>query len=101
MPAAALASRVHAATSVRCRAAVAHSVRPRHSAPAQTPSEAQRQRGLAVALPEPMLTILLVVLLVVFLVGGGVGYSRWGAGGMSPAVIIGIVLLLLLATNRL
>ena len=44
-----------------------------------------------------MLTILLVVLLVMFLVGGGVGYSRWGAGGMSPAVLIGIVLLIVAA----
>lgn len=48
-----------------------------------------------------MLTIILVVLLVVFLAGGGVGYRRWGVGGLSPALLIGIVLVVMLATNRL
>jgi hypothetical protein len=48
-----------------------------------------------------MLTIILLVLLVLFLAGGGLGYSRWGAGGMSPAVLIGIILVVLLLTGRL
>ena len=48
-----------------------------------------------------MLTILLVVLLVVALAGGGLGFSRWGAGGMSPAVLVGIILVVLLLTGRL
>lgn len=48
-----------------------------------------------------MLTILLIVLLVVFLAGGGLGYSRWGAGGMSPAVLIGVILVVLLLSGRL
>ncbi|MBK7072851.1 MAG: DUF3309 domain-containing protein [Myxococcales bacterium] len=48
-----------------------------------------------------MLTIILVVLLIAFLAGGGFGYSRWGLGGMSPALLLGIVLLVLLFTRRL
>jgi len=48
-----------------------------------------------------MLTILLVVLLVLFLAGGGIGYSKWGVGGMSPALLVGIILVILLATGRL
>jgi len=48
-----------------------------------------------------MLSIILIVLLVLFLAGGGLGYSRWGAGGMSPAVLIGIILVVLLLTGRL
>ena len=57
--------------------------------------------GIRVATHPDMLTILLVVLLVVFLAGGGLGYSRWGAGGLSPAILIGIILVVLLATGRL
>lgn len=48
-----------------------------------------------------MLTIVLLVLLVAFLFGGGAGYSRWGAAGMSPAAIIGIILVIMLVTGRL
>ena len=48
-----------------------------------------------------MLTILLIVLLVVFLAGGGLGYSRWGSGGLSPAILIGVILAVLLFTGRL
>jgi hypothetical protein len=48
-----------------------------------------------------MLTIILVVLLIAFLLGGFGGYSRWGAAGMSPAVIIGLILLIMLLTGRL
>lgn len=47
-----------------------------------------------------MLTILLLILLVVFLAGGSLGYSRWGPGGMSPAALIAIILLVLLLTRR-
>lgn len=57
--------------------------------------------GPAVALDRLMLTIILVILLIAFLAGGGFGYSRWGLGGMSPALLIGIVLLVLLFTRRL
>lgn len=45
--------------------------------------------------------LILLILLVVFLVGGGLNYGRWGAGGMSPAAIIGIILLILLLTGNL
>lgn len=48
-----------------------------------------------------MLSIILIVLLVLFLMGGGVGYRRWGAGGMSPALIIGLVLVVLLLSGRI
>ena len=48
-----------------------------------------------------MLTILLVVLLFAFFVGGGVGYTRWGVRSMSPAMLVVLVLLVLVLTNRL
>lgn len=48
-----------------------------------------------------MLTIL-IILLVLALVGGGVGHSRFGYAGWSPAgVILLVVLVLLLTGNRL
>jgi len=48
-----------------------------------------------------MLTILFI-LLVVALVGGGLGHSRFGYAGWSPAgLILLIVLVLLLTGNRL
>ncbi|CAN5691444.1 hypothetical protein BH11MYX2_BH11MYX2_31320 [soil metagenome] len=47
-----------------------------------------------------MLTILLIVL-IVSLLGGGFGYSRFGAAGMSPAAIIGIILVVMLLMGRL
>jgi hypothetical protein len=47
-----------------------------------------------------MLTILLIVLLLA-LFGGGLGYSRFGAAGWSPAAIIAVVLLLMLLMGRL
>ena len=40
-----------------------------------------------------MLTILLIILLVIALAGGGWGYGRYGAVGLSPAGIFLIVLL--------
>ena len=45
---------------------------------------------------DGMLMLLLLVLLVVALFGGGLGYSRWGAAGWSPAGILILVLVLLL-----
>ena len=46
-----------------------------------------------------MLT-LLIILLVVALVGGGVGHSRFGYAGWSPAgILIAIVVILLLTGN--
>ena len=47
-----------------------------------------------------LLTILLVVL-VISLVGGGIGYSKFGLAGWSPAGIILLVLVVLLLTGNL
>lgn len=47
-----------------------------------------------------MLT-LLIILLVLALVGGGVGYSRFGYAGWSPAGILVAILLILLLTGNL
>ncbi|HEY4179592.1 MAG TPA: DUF3309 family protein [Kofleriaceae bacterium] len=47
-----------------------------------------------------MLTILLIVL-IISLLGGGFGYSRYGAAGMSPAALVGIILVVLLLMGRL
>ena len=48
-----------------------------------------------------MIAILLLVLLVVFLAGGTMNYGRWGAGGLSPAALIALILVLLLLTGNL
>lgn len=48
-----------------------------------------------------MLLLILLILLVLFLAGGTLNYGRWGAGGLSPAAIIGIILLVLLLSGRL
>ena len=45
--------------------------------------------------------LLLVILLLFALVGGGVGHSRAGLAGWSPAGIIGVVLVVMLVTGRL
>lgn len=45
--------------------------------------------------------LLLLILLVVALLGGGLGYSRAGYVGMSPAALIVIILVLLALTGRL
>jgi hypothetical protein len=47
-----------------------------------------------------MLTILLIVLLIAVL-GGGIGYGRFGYAGWSPAAIVAVVLLFLLLMGRL
>jgi hypothetical protein len=47
-----------------------------------------------------MLT-LLVVLLLLALLGGGLGYGRFGAAGLSPAALIILVLVVLAMTGRL
>lgn len=47
-----------------------------------------------------MLTILIILLLIALL-GGGFGYGRWGAGGLTPAALIGIILVVMLLTGRL
>jgi hypothetical protein len=49
---------------------------------------------------EFMLTIL-IVLLVVALIGGGVGHSRVGYVGWSPAGLILLVLLIMVLTGNL
>jgi len=48
-----------------------------------------------------MLMIILIVLLVLALGGGGVGYSRYGAAGMSPALLIILVLAVMYFTGNL
>jgi hypothetical protein len=47
-----------------------------------------------------MMTILIVLLLIALL-GGGLGYGRFGAAGLGPAGILIIVLLLLAVTGRI
>lgn len=46
-----------------------------------------------------MFTIL-IVLLVLALLGGGMGHSRFGYAGWSPAGILVVILLLLLVTGH-
>ena len=46
-----------------------------------------------------MLTILLIVL-VIALLGGGLGHSRYGYAGWSPAGILLVILLLWLVTGH-
>ncbi len=46
-----------------------------------------------------LLTVILAVLLL-SLITGGIGYSRFGSVGMSPAGILFIVLFVLLLTGR-
>lgn len=48
-----------------------------------------------------MLTILLIVLVVLALGGGGWGYSRYGAVGLSPLGIVRIILAIMYFTGRL
>lgn len=48
-----------------------------------------------------MLTILLIVLLVMALAGGGFGYGRYGAVGLSPAGILLIILAVMFFTGHL
>jgi len=45
--------------------------------------------------------LLLVILLLFALVGGGVGHSRAGLAGWSPAGVIAVVLVVMLVTGRL
>jgi hypothetical protein len=45
--------------------------------------------------------MLLLIVLVVALVGGGLGYSRYGVGSWSPVGILVLVFLILLLTGRL
>ncbi len=48
-----------------------------------------------------MLITILVVVLLLSLIGGGVGHSKFGYAGWSPAGIIIVVLLILVFTGRL
>lgn len=52
------------------------------------------------AAPSIMLT-LLIIILIVALLGGGMGYSRFGAVGMSPAALILLILVILALAGRL
>lgn len=47
-----------------------------------------------------MLTILIVIGLIALL-GGGLGYNRFGAAGLSPAALIVLILIVLALTGRL
>jgi hypothetical protein len=47
-----------------------------------------------------MMTILIVLLLIALL-GGGLGYGRFGAAGLGPAGILIIILILLAVTGRI
>lgn len=47
-----------------------------------------------------MLT-LLIVLLLLALLGGGLGYGRFGAAGLSPAALIVVILIILALSGRL
>lgn len=48
-----------------------------------------------------MLMTILLVLLVVSLVGGGVGHTRFGYAGWSPAGILVVILAVMFFTGRL
>ena len=48
-----------------------------------------------------MLITILVVVLLLSLIGGGIGHSKFGYAGWSPAAIIVVVLLVLLFMGRL
>jgi hypothetical protein len=47
-----------------------------------------------------MLMMILLVLLVLALFGGGIGHSRYGYAGWSPAGILIVILLLWLVTGH-
>jgi Protein of unknown function (DUF3309) len=47
-----------------------------------------------------MLMLILLILLVVALFGGGVGHSRMGYAGWSPAGILVVVLLIMFFTGH-
>lgn len=47
------------------------------------------------------MSTLLIVLLVFALIGGGIGHSRFGFAGWSPAGALLLVLLVLVLTGRL
>jgi hypothetical protein len=44
--------------------------------------------------------VLLVILLLVAGLGGGLGHSRYGYAGWSPAAILLVILVILAATGR-
>lgn len=48
-----------------------------------------------------MLMTILIVVLVLSLVGGGIGHSKFGFAGWSPAGVVLLILLILFFTGRL
>ncbi len=48
-----------------------------------------------------MILTILVVVLLLSLIGGGVGHSKFGLAGWSPAGIIIVILIILFLTGRL
>ena len=62
---------------------------------------ARLPRGRSVARPPITMMTLLIVLLLIALLGGGLGYGRFGAAGLGPAGVIILILVLLAVTGRL
>lgn len=61
----------------------------------------RQRRGTSVAIPRVTMMTLLIVLLLLALLGGGFGYSRFGAAGLGPAGLIILILIILALTGRL
>jgi hypothetical protein len=59
------------------------------------------ENGTVLALLGDMILIILIVLLVLALGGGGLGHSRWGYAGWSPAGILILILVILFLTGNL
>lgn len=59
------------------------------------------ERSRAPTKDTPMLMTILLVVLVLSLIGGGLGHSRFGYAGWSPAGIILAIVLVLFLTGRL
>jgi len=60
-----------------------------------------RERSGPDVAASPFMITLLIVLLLIALVGGGLGYGRFGAAGLSPAGILILILVLMALTGRL
>ncbi len=63
--------------------------------------EGDEENAIAVDEGEELMLTILVVLLLLALLGGGVGHSRVGLAGWSPAGIIAVVLIVMLVTGRI
>lgn len=70
----------------------------RSSDAAEHPGTERSDVGRPIAMGSGMLTLLLILLLVA-LVGGGLGHSRFGYAGWSPAGILLLVVLVMFLTG--